>query len=263
MRSRPLQGKAIGVTRPRAQAEALAKSIAAQGGQPVLFPLLKIDPIDQAADLAALDAAIVQLEVYTLAIFVSPNAVDFGVPAILAQGPWPPALSAAAIGASSVAALVQHGITHVIAPQTRFDSEALLELPALQAGHVAGRRVVIFRGNGGRELLATSLRERGATVDCVSCYQRSADDDGVAALIAWWASNPLDALTISSSESLRHLLDRLDATGYERLRITPVFVPHRRIAELATVLGLRYVIATEPADAGIISGLCAYNWQRP
>jgi len=256
--SRPLRGKTIVVTRPRAQAAALAGLIAAQGGVPVILPLLEIDPAD---DPRPLQAAIAQLERYALAIFISPNAVDFSLPAVLAVRPWPSGLQAAVIGQSSVAALAAHGIREVIAPRQRFDSEALLELPELQAERIGGRRVVIFRGNGGRELLADTLRERGAEVDYVTCYQRSAPADGAGQLSTLWAANQLDALTVSSSEALRNLVDLLDAAGRARLHTTPVFVPHQRIAEVARELGLRQVILTGPADAGIIAGLCAYNWQ--
>lgn len=252
----PLQGKTIAVTRPLAQAAKLAGLIVAQGGVPVVFPLLEIGPAD---DPEPLGAAINTLEQYALAVFISPNAVDFSVPAILSCRVWPPGLQAAAVGQSSVVCLANYGIEHAIAPRERFDSEALLELPELQPERVGGRRVVIFRGNGGREFLADTLRERGAQVDCVTCYHRSAPADA-AALEALWGSNQLDALTISSSEALRNLFDLLNAAGRERLRTTPVFVPHQRIAEVAEAFGLRRVILTGPADGGIITGLCAYNW---
>lgn len=254
----PLQGKTIVVTRPRAQAAKLAGLIEAQGGVPVVFPLLEISP---AADPAPLQAAISGLERYAFAVFISPNAVDFSVPAILASRAWPTGLQAVAIGQSSVTLLASYGIGPTIAPPDRFDSEALLELPELQSARVSGRRVVIFRGNGGRELLADTLRERGAEVDFVTCYHRSAPTAGAAPLGALWNENRLDALTVSSSEGLRNLLDLLDPPGRERLCRTPVFVPHQRIADVAKESGLQCVSLTGPADAGIIAGLCAYNWQ--
>jgi uroporphyrinogen-III synthase len=178
------------------------------------------------------------LTAYALAVFISPNAVEYSVPAILSSRGWPADLQAVAIGQGSVALLAAYGIKNTLAPLERFDSEALLELPALQRPCVAGKRVVIFRGNGGRELLADSLRERGAEVDYVSCYQRSAPDSA-AVLEALWRSEQLDALTVSSSEGLRNLVDLLDAPARASLRTTPVFVPHPRIAELAQKLGLQ------------------------
>jgi uroporphyrinogen-III synthase len=81
-------------------------------------------------------------------------------------------------------------------------------------------------------------------------------------LHAAWDAGQLDALTVSSSEGLRYLLDLLDAAGRARLMATPLFVPHARIADNARALGLQQVILTGPADAGIVAGLCAYNWPQ-
>jgi uroporphyrinogen-III synthase len=253
----PLSGRTIVVTRPRAQASRLADLIAGLGGEAVIFPLLEISPV---ADPGPLQAAVLGLDSCSLAIFISPNAVAFSLPAILRRRAWPAGLRAAAIGQSSVALLASYGIENTLAPAERFDSEALLELPELQRGYVAGRRVVIFRGNGGRELLAQTLRERGAEVDYVACYQRSAPTDA-APLRTLWRIGQLDALTISSSEGLRNLVDLLDAPERACLRETPLFVPHQRIAEQAQALGLSRVILTGPADTGIIAALGAYRWR--
>ena len=255
--SAPLAGRSVLVTRPLAQAGELAALIVAAGGEAVLFPLLEINA---AADLAPLAAAAGKLHEYTLAIFISPNAVDYSVPALLERGPWPSRLTPVAVGQGTVRALVARGIHGTVAPTERFDSEALLALPELQTDRVAGRRLAIFRGDGGRELLAETLRERGAEVDCIPCYSRSAPAVGVEALLKRWHAGQLDALTVSSSEGLRYLVDMLDAEGRALLAKTPVFVPHARIAENAAALGLNHVILTGPADAGIIEGLCTYNW---
>ena len=252
----PLAGKTIVVTRPRAQAGPLAAAIAAQGGQPLIFPLLEIAP---AADPQALTAAVARLADYGLAVFISPNAVAYALPAILVHGPWPAGLLPAAVGQGTVKELAAHGIAGCVAPRERFDSEALLELSELAAGQVAGKRVAIFRGDGGRELLAETLRARGAEVDCIACYRRSGPA-GVAPLLAAWRAGKLDALTVSSSEGLRYLVDLLDAEGRAHLQKTPVFVPHARIAENARALGLSNIILTAAADAGILAGLGAYNW---
>ncbi len=251
----PLAGKTIVVTRPQAQAGPLAAAIAAQGGQPLIFPLLEIGP---AADPQPLATAVARLADYSVAVFISPNAVDYALPAILARGSWPAGLMPAAVGQGTVRALAAHGVTGCIAPCERFDSEALLALPEL--GAVDGKKIAIFRGDGGRELLAETLRARGAEVDCVTCYRRSGPADGVAPLLAAWRAGKLDALTVSSSEGLRYLLDLLDAEGRRYLQETPVFVPHARIAENARALGLSNIILTAAADAGILAGLGAYNW---
>lgn len=257
--SGPLAGRTIVVTRPQAQAAPLAEAIAAAGGSPLIFPLLEIAP---ASDPQPLADAVNRLADYALAVFISPNAVDHALPAILERGSWPTTLLPAAVGQGTVRALAAHGVTGCIAPTERFDSEALLELAALADERVAGRRVAIFRGDGGRELLADTLRERGATVDCVTCYRRSGPSAGLAPLLSAWREGCLDALTVSSSEGLRYLVDRLDHEGRAFLQATPLFVPHFRIAENARALGLSNIILTAAADAGILAGLGAYNWPK-
>lgn len=255
----PLAGRSIVVTRPQAQAAPLAEAIAAAGGTPIVFPLLEISP---AADPQPLAEAAARLAEYAMAAFVSPNAVEHALPALLAHSTWPAGLLPAAVGQGTVKALAVRGVTGCIAPTERFDSEALLALPELAAERVAGRRVAIFRGDGGRELLADTLRQRGATVDCITCYRRSGPSDGVAPLLTAWRLGRLDAITVSSSEGLRYLVDLLDAEGLAFLQATPLFVPHARIAENARALGLSHIVLTEAADAGLIAGLHAYNWPQ-
>ena len=253
----PLAGRTIVVTRPQAQAAPLADAIVAAGGKPLIFPLLEISP---ANDPQALAEAAARLAGYSLAVFISPNAADYALSAILAHGSWPASLIPAAVGQGTVKALAERGVVGCVAPTERFDSEALLDLPELAAERVNGKRVAIFRGDGGRELLAETLRERGATVDCIPCYRRSGPSAGAASLIAAWRADQLDALTVSSSEGLRYLVDLLDPEGRDFLQKTPLFVPHARIAENARALGLSNILLTEAADAGILAGLVAYNW---
>ncbi len=251
-----LHGKRILVTRPAEQAGELARMIAAQGGQAVLFPLLEITAAD---DLSALRRAVAQLDDYAVAIFNSPNAVAYSLPELLAARRWPGTLRAAAIGPSSARELAARGVADVICPVGRFDSEALLELPEFAAAALAGKKILLVRGDGGRELLAQTLRERGAQVDAVSCYRRSPPSDG-APLVSLLRNSGIDALTISSSEGLRNLLPLLDTDALARLHRLPLFVPHQRIAQVAAELGWQRVVLSAPADAGIIVSLCAYRW---
>lgn len=254
--NKPLQGRRILVTRPAAQSAALASLIAERGGEAICFPLLDIRPVD---DWQPLDDAIVRLDRFALAIFISPNAVEFSLPRLLARRPWPACLQAAAIGPGTVSRLADFGITETIVPQGRYDSEALLALPPLQVGAIAGKQVLILRGNGGRELLAETLGARGATVECVACYRREPPSDS-SMIVSLLRNNGLDALTLSSSEGLRNLLDMLDTGSRERLLALPVFVPHQRIVEEAKRHGLSRVMLTGPADAGLVESLCDFCW---
>jgi uroporphyrinogen-III synthase len=251
--ARPLEGRNIVVTRPAGQAAHLAEALIGQGAKPILFPVLAIFDVD---DPAALQDMAIRLDDFDWACFVSPNAVEKSLSAILARRAWPARLRAATVGKSSEQALAKFGVTDVVAPQGRFDSDALLELPELQ--DMAGRRVVIFRGDGGRELLGDTLKQRGATVEYVACYRRDKPALDPAPLIKLWTEGRLDGVTVTSSEGLRNLVDMVGKLGQTWLRKTPLFVPHQRIAGLARALGCHEVILTGPGDEGLLTGLLEY-----
>lgn len=249
----PLLGRNIVVTRPAGQAAHLAESLAVLGAQPVLFPVLAIEEVADPTPI--LDAAI-GLDGYDWAVFVSPNAVEKALSVVLSKRKWPETVRVATVGQSSERALEHHGIGDVVAPRERFDSEALLALP--EFADVAGKRVLIFRGDGGRDLFGDTLKARGAHVDYVTCYRRLKPASDPAPLLKLWSDGRFDALTVTSSEGLRNLHEMLGKLGQSWLKKTPVFVPHVRIAEQARALGLTQVIATGPADAGLIAGLLDY-----
>jgi len=255
----PLAGRTIVVTRPQAQAAGLGAGIAGLGGVPLFFPLLRITSLD---DLSSLQGVAAELAQYSLLIFISPNAVSHALPTLLAGRAWPSTATPVAVGPGTVRALAEAGVAPCLAPTGQYDSEALLALPALQADAVRGRRVAILRGDGGRELLADTLRARGALLDCIATYRRLPPEQGFATLETAWQTQQLDALTLSSSEGLRYLLAGLSAEGLRHLQQTPVFVPHQRIADSARSSGLQHVVLTKPADAGILEALCAYNWSQ-
>ena len=249
----PLHARHIVVTRPAGQASHLAEALRDLGAHPILFPVLTILDIENTKPL--LDIAL-RLEEFQIAIFVSPNAVNKALNVILAHRAWPASLLAATIGESSEAELTQHGILNVLAPRGRFDSEALLELPELS--EVQGNRIVIFRGDGGRELLGETLAERGADVSHVACYRRGRPTQDAAVLLKHWEDGKLDAFTVTSSEGLRNLYDMVGKLGQAWLRKTPLFVPHARIAAQAQALGLGLVHQTGSGDVGLIEGLIDY-----
>jgi uroporphyrinogen-III synthase len=250
MTAPPLAGRGIVVTRPAQQSGPLAERISAAGGHPILFPVLEI--IDT-PDLQPLIDVSARLEDYQLAVFISPNAVVRTMSQVLPRRIWPARLRVAAIGKGSVRELERFGVTGVIAPARYFDSEHLLELPELQT--VAGQRVVIFRGDGGRELLGDTLAARGARVDYIECYRRARPDADAAPLLQAWAGNALHAVTITSSEGMRNLFAMVGQSGQLRLQQTPVFAPHPRIAAVARELGCNAVIDTAPGDDGLMDAL--------
>lgn len=250
MTAAPLAGRGIVVTRPAHQAEPLAELIRAAGGRPILFPVLEILDTE---NLQPLLEVLGRLDDYQLAIFISPNAVLHTMNQVAGRRAWPAQLRVAAVGKGSVKELRRFGITGVIAPARLFDSEHLLELPELK--EVAGRRIVIFRGDGGRELLGDTLAARGARVDTVECYRRAQPRLDAGPLLKAWARNEVHAVTVTSSEGLRNLFEMIGKLGQSWLRRTPVFAPHPRIAAAARELGCSNVIDTAPGDEGLIEAL--------
>ena len=248
--TRPLAGRGIVVTRPAHQAVEQAELIKAAGGNVILFPVIDILPVD---DLLPLLALIDRIDQFDLAIFISPNAVNQAMNLIKSRRGLPSRLKLAAIGRGGVRELGHFGAAEVIAPAARFDSEALLELPEFK--DVSGKRIVIFRGDGGRELLGDTLITRGASIEYAECYRRSRPQADAAPLLKAWATNELHAITLTSSEGLHNLFDLVGNPGPSCLRKTPLFVPHPRIEQTARELGLTTVVLTGQGDAGLVQGL--------
>lgn len=247
MASAFLSGLKIAVTRPREQASGLAQGIQRIGGKPLLFPLLEITPV---GDTQALRELVQQIATYDLLVFISPNAVKYGMAAL---GGLPSAVRVAAVGQGSARALRELGISGVIAPGGCFDSEALLALAELQ--NVAGKRIAILRGDSGRELLGDTLIQRGADLQYIPCYQRSKSNLDIAGLL----DAAPDVISVTSGEALAHLWEMADESGRKRLADTPLFVPHVRIAQAAQERGWRQVIVTGSGDDGLLEGLVAWK----
>ncbi|MCH9639559.1 MAG: uroporphyrinogen-III synthase [Betaproteobacteria bacterium] len=251
---KPLVGKNILVTRPAHQAGVLADGIRAIGGNPMLFPVLEITDVK---DSGALIALIHRLNEFDLAIFVSPNAVNKAMCLINKHGVLPANLSILTVGKGSADALRQFGIHEVICPVERFDSEALLQMEALQ--HVKGKRIVIFRGNGGRQLLGDTLIQRGAIIEYAECYYRGKPDVDTGPLLTSWSQGKINAVIITSSEGLHNLFDIIGQLGQQLLKVTPVFTTHDRIAQTAKDIGLEKVVKTvSTGDIGLLQGLQDY-----
>jgi uroporphyrinogen-III synthase len=246
----PLSGKAVLITRPAGQAVGLQARLRALGSEPVLFPTLEILPPRDGALLARQLAA---LDTCQMAIFISPTAVERGLAAVPA---WPAGLRVAGVGPGSAAALRGAGITEVLAPEAGADSEHLLALPEL--ADMTGQRVLIFRGDEGRELLAQTLVARGARVDYAACYRRGLPEVDAAPLCDRWRRGGIQAVTVLSSQGLDNLFTLLGADHTDLIRATPLFAPHPRIAENARHHGVVSAFTTGPGETGLLQGLVEY-----
>ncbi|MDO8961765.1 MAG: uroporphyrinogen-III synthase [Methylophilus sp.] len=247
MTALPLAGVSVAITRPSDQAKKLASCIEAAGGHVILFPLIAIVPLD---DYSEFEATIANIACFDWVIFISSNAVQHGMPFLLKQK-LPNTLQFAAIGPVTANELQNFGIKKVTIPEGRFDSESLLSLPSMQ--DMQGKKVMIVRGVGGREVLAETLQSRGADVTFAECYQRINPQQNVEALTTAWSNHQLQAIVVTSSEAMRHFLDlAIDAAW---LKDVTICVNHARIAEQPIQLGLKVLIADAPGDEAMLNTL--------
>ena len=246
------------ITRPLAQAAPLAKKLAASGHEAVVFPLLEILPLP---DQTALKTTLRGIGSYAMVAFVSPNAIDAAFAHI---GQWPRHVALAVVGEGSKAALAQYGLTPanatIFSPvdPLRTDSQTLVE--ALDIDALRGKRVLIIRGESGRELLADALREHGAHVEQVAAYRRAAPIlDGAKTEQLRHLVHAGADWVITSSEALRILLQMVrDIEGEAavvKMQQQRVIVPHVRIAETARSLGFTDVIQTGSGDEPLLAAL--------
>jgi uroporphyrinogen-III synthase len=246
------------ITRPAAQAEALALRLSASGCPVRLFPLLEIQPL---VDTAELSATLAKLNDYAMVAFVSPNAID----AVFAHlTGWPKNVIAAVVGEGSRIALARHGVTDanatIISPsdKQRTDSETLLlelDLDALR-----GKKVLIVRAESGRELLADQLRAAGVDVEQIVAYQRLAPTLDQARLVALRAllAEQNDWI-ITSSEALRLLKQMVEqadpAAGWQHLQNKTLILPHPRIAETARECGFTHINLCGSGDEALFGAI--------
>lgn len=245
----PLQGMGVLITRPRAQADELVAAIESQGGDAIRLPVIEIVPRPEG--LVAAEAA--ALPDPDIVIFVSPNAVEFGLRHARDS-------MTGATGPATAAAIRASGRIVDISPRVGYDSESLLSEPALS--DVAGRNVLIIRGNDGREHLAESLRERGATVNYLSVYDRNLPDNGpqrIAEVESAWRGGKIDAVTVMSVQSLENLIAILPDCCAEQLETTALVTPAARVIKevLQRYPASKPVLASGPQTAQMVSAIIA------
>jgi uroporphyrinogen-III synthase len=247
-----MTGCGIVITRPKQQAQALAEMVRQSGGEPLLYPLLEIVGLD---DYTAFDHVMADLDRFDWAIFISSNAVQYGMTRLLSLRALPADLKWAAIGPMTAHELQGYGVEQVLTPAERFDSENLLKTPEMKA--VKGQRFVIFRGEGGRDVLATQLIKRGAEVVFAESYRRITPALDITQLHSLWQNERMHAIVVTSSEALRYLLEYVEANPW--LMEVPLFVNHVRIAETAVKQGLQATVAQDLGDEGMLQALIAWR----
>jgi len=232
---KPLHDVNILVTRPQQRATGLCQMIEQAGGIPLQFAAIEITG---PADFDSREYAKEHITEFALAIFISPTAVEKTFEFLSAL---PAGIRISAIGSRTANALETMGLNIDIVPDGH-DTESLLEHPDLQAARVSGDKIVIFRGEGGRELLGDTLRSRGAEVTYADMYRRSAPPSA-AQLDQYLAQT--DIITVSSNQGLQNLYEL--ATDRDSLTGHALVVPGERGMMLAKALGFSNIFVAENA----------------
>ena len=239
MAEQTLSGVTVLLTRPVEQSAPMASALRDLGVNVCELPLIEIEEVTDAEACNRIKSLILDLDQYSAAIFISINAARIGMKWIDQYWPQlPSGLSAYTVGPGT--AEVLRGFDWpVFYPESGVTSEDLLALPGLK--NVEGQRIALFRGVGGRELLAETLRARGARVDYLELYRRHTPDyngDVMAGLIREYAIN---AVVVSSAQILDVLLHFLHQDA-SLMRTIPVIVPSERVRQKALDAGLNIVI---------------------
>ena len=237
----------------------LMDGIRALGGEATHIPLLAIEALPEAPALAQIADRLAE---YRAVIFISANAVRIAWPTLTRNAAlvWPSNVAAATVGPGTTRELKARGVSHVVMPVRRFDSEGLLSEPFFAENLCRDQRFALIRGEGGRDVLAQTLRARGACVDEATVYQRGLHPLALQQLRAWVNADPAPAmLLISSSESLERTMSAASDDLATALRALPLLVPHPRIAESARRLGFEQVAVSEGGDEGMLAYLQTYN----
>ncbi|GJL82552.1 MAG: uroporphyrinogen-III synthase [marine bacterium B5-7] len=252
-----LASATILVTRPKAQAARLVTLVEQCGGQAVVLPLIDIVAAPQSIEL---DRLLNEINRFDILIFVSRNAVDHGMMLMrrLVATPSPRAIILA-VGSATAAALENLDFKNVIRPEGRSNSEELLKCEALK--HVAGRSVLIFRGQEGRELIADSLRRRGAVVEYASVYQRVATHLDIRISLKAWLKCDQPMLVLTSAAAAEVLMERTPEDLATQMRRIPLVVFSERLGERLRHAGWKGPIGVSErtSDAGIVATLGALH----
>lgn len=254
--SQPLSGFTVLVTRPAGQADNLCRAIEAAGGRAVSFPLIEIQPINDAETRKRLQDAVTRS---AGVLFVSRNAVKNAMPLLAAGAGVLIGKNVYAVGAGTRQALLQQGLADVISTDATRASEALLALPALSADSIGGTHITIVCGEGGRQLLPQELQRRGARVHKIALYRRVLPKVTPEEVHALWQDMQPDIMVITSATGLYNLVEITAESDKPVLLQTRLVVMSERIADVAATLGFTGwpVIATTASDAGLIRAIVA------
>jgi uroporphyrinogen-III synthase len=266
------QNFCVVITRPEAQAAVWHEQLQALGFHCARLNLLEISPVVDEDKIRAIKNKILDFDLYQKVIFVSQNAVDYGMEWLEDYWPQlPVGIDFFAVGATTAKKLASYGVAVqdlAVSASGGMTSEDLLGAEHLQ--EVDGEKILIFRGCGGRGHLADELRKRGAWVDYCELYERTlpavAGEQLQQLLVSTDASAAQIILSLHSGESLQNLLAllaQLPAAQQEQARAwmqhNLLLVPSQRVVAAAQDAGFKRIICAENAtDNAMTAALLHY-----
>jgi uroporphyrinogen-III synthase len=241
-----LSGLRVLVTRPEAQAQSIIEALKQQGANTWHFPLVQIAPINSPSSSKLHD----RLPYYDIAIFISPTAVSYFANALGKSLALPKTLKIACIGSGSAREFNRNfaRVADILPAESDIqDTEALLKNTQLTEKSIQNKNVLIIRGKGGREKLATELRQRKANVDYLELYQRLKPSADPSPLLQSIAAHQLNVIIIYSSEALHNLMELVaEPLRHELLKI-PLVTIHPRQVKTAETYGFAHIYLSQGA----------------
>lgn len=251
MSKKELHQTGIVITRPSHQTSEIKSLVNEHQGHPIEFPLLEIQSKSQNETF---QHTVLKLEDYDWAIFISSNAVQFGMPAVKnAFHMLPESIKFAAIGPSTQKALKLFDVQDVLIPEENFDSEGLLATSEMN--DIQNKKIVIFRGEGGRETLAETLRARGAEVTYAECYARTFPQTNLDLLKAFSEKIHISAILITSSEACKEFVRLSRQKNMDFLKDILFIVNHPRMVNLLERESFMTFSSDEPSDQSMMKKL--------
>ena len=227
-----LDGLKVLITRPQQQAKELCEMVRDAGGVAIPFPVIEITPI------ATQDWTNIALAEQDMILFISRNAVTFFIAGMQEQ--LPDNIQLVAVGAATAMHMREHGLRVDIQSPAPAGSESLLAMPALK--NVKDKKVLIVRGQGGRELLADTLRARGAKIGYIEVYQRSLPIPSIEQIDQ---AKMADCTIITSVAGLDNLLKLIDGSNVKSKKL---IVVSERIRQYAMHVGYQQVVVADDAS---------------
>jgi uroporphyrinogen-III synthase len=240
-----LSSLSVLLTRPESESKTLSHLLQKERAVVVNVPMFEIEASTSQSDCDLMPH-------FQIAIFVSKNAARFGARTFLEASKNAVNISVLGIGPATQNTLKNMGVSGCIIPRTSYNSEGLLELLELQRTCIP-KTVVIFRGNGGRELLRKGLESRGYTVEYLSCYVRREIQGGLLQKLD--SSAAPDLLIIASKQALDILVSKIMAEDLARLFDVQTLVLGSRLAAEIVLSGfsLTPIVVKEFSDAHVVS----------